>query len=258
MFYPQWNNTTSYPVGAVVVYNGLLYQATYYHNPSSTAAPNVEMGTDPSDPTFYGSQRAWTPYATLPAGGGPSPFVPTTNILTRQIDPSDDYNLGGEFAPGVYGNDQGYSRQEYAGSYNNPTTPCPANECILMIGSNASLIYGNSFQLIKELLNPYKPAGSSYYVSGPMNAPGTVNTLYVWWGIQAAYCFRRSVKLYCETEDASGNVSMVNSTFTPTDDNYNVGPSTPIQWFAPGNESVIFSSYNGFTLQNAFEIAPND
>jgi hypothetical protein len=258
MFYPQWNNTTSYPVNSIVVYNGLLYQATYYHNPASTAEPNVEMGTDPYDPTFFGSQRAWTLYATLPAGGGPTPFVPTTNILVRQVDPNDQYSLMGQYAPGVYGNDQGYSTQEYAGSVNNPTIPCPADKCVVAVSSNASGIYGNAFQLVKELVNPYKPAGSSYYISGGLNPPGTLNTLYVWWGIQAAFCFRRSVKLYCETTDALGNTSIVDNTFVPSDNEYNVGLSTPIQWFEPGNQSVTFTSYSGFSLQNAFDIAPND
>jgi hypothetical protein len=119
------------------------------------------------------------------------------------------------------------------------------------------LVYGNSFQQIRSIQNPVIGPGG-YYIDGPTNYPA-IDTLYVWWGIQAAYGFRRTVTLYCDTIDSSGNPLLQTKTFTPTDDNYNVGPSTPIGWYAPGNESTTFTSYSGvFTLYSAYEIDAND
>jgi len=255
MSYTVWNNVTSYPVNTIVSFNELLYIATFYHDPASTAAPNVETGLHPSNPGLFGLQRSWTLYSTLPTGYSASDFVPDVNILTKPVDVNDQYFFLGATVPGIYGNDQGIAQDYYQGTSNNPTTPCPANKCILMVTNG--LVYGNAFQEIRSIMNPVIGPGG-YYIDGPTNYPA-IDTLYVWWGIQAAYGFRRSVTLYCDTIDASGNPLLQTQTFTPTDDNYNVGPSTAIAWYAPGNQSTTFTSYSGvFTLYSAYEIDAND
>jgi hypothetical protein len=259
MFYPTWDNATSYPVGSIVSFNGLLYEATFYHNPASTLEPNVEMGAHPTDPIFL-TQRSWIIYGALPAGYSPSPFVLAPHILIRQVDFNEHYDLSAQFAPGPYGDDQGISKQEYAGSINYPTTPCPAAKCVVSLSHLGGPIYGTNFQLVKTLYNPVLAPSGTYYIDGPSNPEGETNTLYVWWGIQSPNCFRRSVKLFADTGevDGSGNPIIEEQTFTPTDNTYSVGPATPIEWFAPGNQSVTFSSLPGPALLNAFEIAGND
>jgi hypothetical protein len=255
MPYPVWDNSTSYPVNTIVSFNGLLYIATFYHNPASNSPPNVETGLHPSNPGLFGLQRSWTLYSTLPTGYSASDYVPDVNILTKPVDVNDQYNFLGATVPGIYGNDQGIAQDYYPGTPNATTTPCPANKCILMVTNG--LVYGNSFQEIRSIMNPVL-GPSGYYIDGPTNYPA-IDTLYVWWGIQAAYGFRRTVTLYCDTIDSSGNPLLQTKTFTPTDDNYNVGPSTPIGWYAPGNESTTFTSYSGvFTLHSAYEIDAND
>jgi len=257
MFYPAWDSGTSYAVGSIVSFNGLLYIATFYHDPASTAAPNVETGLHPSNPGLFGLQRSWTLYSTLPTGYLDSVFVPDRNILTKPVDFNDQYSIDGATVPGIYGNDQGVAQDYYIGTPNNPSSPCPANQCISMVATSNGLVYGNSFQEIRSIMNPVM-GPSGYYIDGPTNYPA-IDTLYVWWGIQAAYGFRRSVTLYCDTIDASGNPLLQTQTFTPTDDNYNVGPSTAIAWYAPGNQSTTFTSYSGvFTLYSAYEIDAND
>lgn len=251
MVYAQWNDTTSYPVNTIVVYNGLLYQATAYHNTSSTDAPNVEMGTIPFD-TFFGSQRAWTLYAT-PNGYGTSQFVPGTSVLKNHQDPNDDYTLSGEFAPGIYGNDQGISNQYYAGSTNNPTTPCPANQCVLTINTQGpgGLAYNSTFGITKTLINPVKPSGYTYYINGPLNTYPDPNTLHVWWEFTAPYCFRRPVIF---SADVDGTINT--RTLTPTDDNY-TNFTTPIEWYTPSNSSVTFNFIFSIGYVT-FDIDPND
>lgn len=257
MAYPAWDDATSYPVGSIVTFNNLTYIATSYHNPASTEAPNVEMGTDPYNPIFE-SQRAWTIYATLPPGYQPSQFGLSPHILIKKIDYQDDYVYFGQYAPGPYGNDQGYSTQHFAGSPNNPSTPCPAAKCLVSIYAASGHIYGTSFQLVKTLFNPVLAPSGTYYIDGPAKPDGETNTLYVWWGIQSPSCFRRSVKLFCITINDLYEPVMLEETFTPTDNDYNVGSSTPIEWFAPGNQSVTFTSTHGLDLQNAYEVAEND
>lgn len=250
MSYPQWDNATSYPVGSIVWFNNLLYQATQYHNPANFDPPNVEMGIDPFNPIFL-TQRGWTIYATLPTGYSPSQFVPDTNLLIKQQDINDRYVYFGQYAPGPYG--EGESSQRYAGSLNNPTTPCPADKCISMLSTSGpgGLTYGNTFNVTKTLVNPIKPPGYTYYIDGPLNPYPDPNTLYVWWEFTATYCFRRPVTLTC---DCDGVIQ--NQTFTPTDDNYTT-MSTPVEWYTPGNASATFNfvSYFGDVT---YEIASND
>ena len=255
MPYPVWNNVTSYPIGSIVSFNNLLYIATAYHNPASTTAPNVEMGTDPSFPIF-GSQRSWTLYSTLPTGYLDSVFVPDRNILTKPVDFNDQYSLDGADVPGIYGNQYGIAKDYYIGTPNNPTIPCPANQCISMVATSSGPIYSSGYQEIRTIINPVLGPGG-YYIDGPSNYPST-DTLYVWWGIQAAHAFRRNVTLYCDTFDSTPSPILQTQTFTPTDDNYNVGAATAIGWYAPGNQSVTVTGYIGFTLYSAFEIAVND
>lgn len=258
MSYPQWDNSTSYPVGSIVWFNGLLYEATLYHNPASTLEPNVEMGAHPTQPIFL-TQRSWTIYGVLPTGYSQSPFVLAPRILIRQVDPQDHYVLNAQFAPGPYGDDQGISKQEYAGSPNNPTTPCPAAKCVATLEHLAGSIYGTQFGLIKTLYNPVLAPSGTYYIDGPDKPVGESNTLYVWWSVSSPSVFRRSVKLYCATVDDYYDPVMLEETFVPTDNDYNVGMATPIEWFAPGNQSVSFSSNHPILdLQNAFEIEGND
>jgi hypothetical protein len=190
----------------------------------------------------------------LPTGYSASVFVPDVNILTKPIDPNDQYYSVGNIVPGIYGNDQGFSRDYYPGTPNAPTTPCPANKCILMVTDGP--VYGITFQELRTITNPVLGPGG-YYIDGPTNYPAT-DTLYVWWGIQAAYGFRRNVTLYCDTFDSSSNPILQTQTFTPTDDNYNVAQATPIEWYAPGNQSVTFTGYIGLTLYPAYEIDGND
>lgn len=248
MSYPQWDNATSYPVGSIVWFNNLLYQATGYHDPASTLAPNVEMGTDPFNPIFL-SQRSWTLYATLPTGYSPSQFIPTTSILIKQQDINDRYVFFGQYAPSPYG--YGESSQRYAGSSNNPTTPCPADKCISMLVTGSGLTYGDGFNVTKILVNPVKPPGYTYYISGPYNPYPDPNTLYVWWEFASTYCFRRPVVLTCECDGV-----IQNQTFTPTDDNYTT-MATPVEWYTPGNASATFSFVSGFG-DVTYDIAPND
>jgi hypothetical protein len=245
--YPQWDSAVSYPVGSIVWFNNLLYQATQYHDPASSLAPNVEMGTDPFNPIFL-TQRSWTLYATLPTGYNPSQFVPDTNLLIKQQDINDRYVLFGQYAPGPYG--EGESSQRYAGSSNNPTTPCPADKCISMVAASGG-VYGNLFAVTKTLVNPVKPPGYTYYIDGPLNPYPDPNTLCVWWEFNATYCFRRPVVLTC---DCDGVIQ--NQTFTPTDDNYTT-MSTPVEWYTPGNASVTFS-FVGYFGDVTYDIAPND
>jgi hypothetical protein len=248
MSYPQWDNATSYPVGSIVWFNNLLYQATGYHDTASTLAPNVEMGTDPFNPIFL-SQRSWTLYATLPTGYSPSQFAPDTNILIKQQDINDRYVFFGQYAPSPYG--FGESSQLYAGSSNNPTTPCPADKCISMLATGSGFTYANTFNITKQLVNPVKPPGYTYYISGPYNPYPDPNTLYVWWEFNATYCFRRPVVLTCECDGV-----IQNQTFTPTDDNYTT-MATPVEWYTPGNASATFSFVSGFG-DVTYDIAPND
>lgn len=256
MAYPAWDSGTSYAVGSIVSFNGLLYIATFYHDPANTDAPNVETGLHPSQPALFGLQRSWTIYSTLPTGYSASNFLPDVNILTKPIDPNDQYNFLGATVPGIYGNDQGIAQDYYPGTPNAPTSPCPVNKCILMVTTTNGPVYGNGFQEIKTIFNPVLGPGG-YYIAGPTNDPDP-DTLYVWWGIQATYGFRRSVTLYCDTFDDSPSPILLTQTFTPTDDNYNVGPATPIEWYAPGNESMTFTGYISFTLYSAYEIDGND
>ena len=256
MAYPAWDSGTSYPVNSIVSFNGLLYIATFYHDPANTDPPNVETGLHPSQPALFGLQRSWTLYSTLPTGYSASAFVPDVNILTKPIDPNDQYNYIGATVPGIYGNDQGVAQDYYTGTPNAPTSPCPANKCILMTASTNGSVYGNGFQEIRAIINPVLGPGG-YYIDGPTNDPAS-DTLYVWWGIQAAYGFRRSVTLYCDTFDSSPSPILKTQTFTPTDNNYNVGAATPIEWYAPGNESMTFTGYISFTLYSAYEIDGND
>lgn len=248
MSYPTWSSAVSYSVGSIVWYNNLLYQATQYHDPASTLAPNIETGSDPLNPIFL-TQRSWTLYAILPTGYLASEFVPDSNLLIKQQDINDRYVYFGEYAPSPYG--EGESLQRYAGSPNNPTTPCPANQCISMVTTASGNTYANFFNVTKLLVNPIKPTGYTYYIDGPLNTYPTPNTLYVWWEFSATYCFRRDVVITCECDGV-----VQNQTFTPTDDNYTTG-STPVEWYTPGNASVTFSfvsSYGDVT----YEVAPND
>lgn len=267
MFYPTWDNATSYPVGSIVSFNGLLYLATLYHNPASTTEPNVEMGTNPSAPVFFGSQRSWTIYGALPPGYSPSPFILTTAILTRKLDPNDDYDFGGQFAPGIYGDDQGISKQEYAGSVNNPTTPCPASKCDVNLNDIRGSIYGSNAQYIYELFNPVLSSTGDYYINGPLNPDGETNTLYVWWATQSPSRFRRSITINAQTGYDEFTFEPINETetFVPDDNTYSVGGSYDMRrWIAPGNQSATFVSMAmpgvSFVpvLLNAYEIAPND
>jgi hypothetical protein len=215
------------------------------------------MGAHPTEPIFL-TQRSWTIYGVLPTGYSPSPFVLGPAILIRQVDPNEHYVLNAQFAPGPYGDDQGISKQEYAGSINYPTTPCPAAKCVASLSRLAGAIYGTSFQLVKTLYNPVLAPSGTYYIDGPDNPEGETNSLYVWWATQSPSCFRRSVKLFCGTFDEFYDPLMLEETFTPTDNTYSVGAATPIEWFAPGNQSVIFSSTRPMSLENAFDIAGND
>ena len=250
MAYPAWDNATSYPIGSIVTYNNLTYIATGYHDPANFDPPNVEMGTDPFNPIFL-TQRGWTLYATLPTGYNPSQFVPDTNLLIKQQDINDRYVYLGQYAPGPYG--EGESYQRYAGSLNNPTTPCPADKCISTIVTSGpgGFAYANTFNITKQLVNPIKPPGYTYYIDGPLNPYPDPNTLYVWWEFNATYCFRRPVTLTC---DCDGVIQ--NQTFTPTDNNYTT-MSTPVQWYTPGNASATFSFVSYFG-DITYEIASND
>jgi len=206
------------------------------------------MGTDPFNPIFL-SQRSWTLYATLPTGYAPSQFIPTTSILIKQQDINDRYVFYGQYAPSPYG--YGESSQRYAGSSNNPTTPCPADKCISMLVTGSGLTYGDGFNVTKILVNPVKPPGYTYYIDGPYNPYPNPNTLYVWWEFASTYCFRRPVVLTCECDGV-----IQNQTFTPTDDNYTT-MATPVEWYTPGNASATFSFVSNFG-DVTYDIAPND
>lgn len=247
MAYPEWESGISYPVGSIVTYNDLTYEATQYHDPANFDPPNVEMGTDPVNPIFE-TQRGWTIYA---ATALPYYFA-KNNVLIKHQDNNDDYVYFGQYAPGPYINDA-QSIQYFAGSPNNPTTPCPADKCITMVEGPA---YQDGFAIVRELINPIKPAGYTYYISGPSNYPSP-DTLYVWWGAASTYCFRRQVTLTCAVSDLDGNITIENKSFTPSDDNYNLVYSTGIEWCTPGNVSTTFSfvGYHGFV---SYDIEGND
>lgn len=268
MAYPEWESGTSYPIGSIVAYNNLTYIATGYHDPANFDPPNVEMGTDPFNPIFL-TQRGWTIYATLPTGYSPSAYILSTAILTRKLDFNDDYVFGGQFAPGPYGDDQGISKQEYAGSVNNPTTPCPASKCDVNLNDIRGSLYGSNGQFLfdGELINPVLSPSGLYYIDGPLNPDGESNTLYVWWCNQSPSRFRRSIKIYAIIgyDDVTGDPIIDEKTIVPNDDNYNVGFSTGIMnWRAPGNESAQFVSIPAPGSQvvpellGAFEIDGND
>ena len=262
MSYPTWDDATSYPINSIVWFNNLLYQATFYHDPANTDKPNVEMGLHPYDPAFYGSQRGWVIYGVLPPGYSPSPIVLSAFRLIKKIDPYDDYTIG-SVDTGPYG--EGISEQHFSGSINNPTIPCPANQCGPVLEHLSGSIYGASFGFMYELVNPVLAPSGDYYINGPLNEPGEPNTLYVWWSVRSPSLFRRSVKLFAELgTDEFGHLIIGEQTFTPTDDTYNVGASTPIQWYAPGNQSVTFTSIPAPTeeiapiLLSAYEIDGNN
>jgi len=249
MAYPEWESGTSYPVGSIVSYNNLEYIATQYHDPANFDPPNVEMGTDPYNPIFL-TQRGWTIHATLPAGYSPTPYALGTNLLIRQVDVNDWYDgYNAQYAPSPY--NDATSLQVYAGSLNNPTIPCPANQCILMVTNG---VYTNSpGQFTRILLNPVKPPGYTYYINGPMKPDGETNVLHHWWQFPSTYMFCRSVTFQCEEDGVP-----VSKTINPTDDNY-TNMTTPLEWYTPSNSDFTLNFlYSGGDIGNNYDIAPND
>jgi hypothetical protein len=259
MFYPAWDNATSYPVNSIVSFNGLLYIATFYHDPASTVAPNVETGLHPVYPALFGLQRSWTLYSTLPTGYTASPFSLSYRVLISPVEENDRYFRFNE-VPGIY--NEGISREELTGTFTNVNSPCPLDKCVVSIDHVSGPIYGTSFSYAYTLFNPVLAPSGTYYQNGPDNAPGGTNTLYIWWRTSSPSVFQRSVTIYAETGiDPSGNPVITQTTFVPSDNTYNNGAGAMLFWYAPGNQDAIFTSGEigmPVFIEAAYDVAPND
>lgn len=251
MSYPTWNNATTYLVDSIVYFEGILYQATLYHNPSNTEPPNVEMRE--VDPLF-GPQRGWTIYCGPQPSGSFGGRQQATMTATKQpYDPDDDWTLAmvsnNKYQPSPYG--VGFSNTIYQGTNNNPTTPCPKGDCQVYFDNGA--VYDGSVNHYEFtiLVNPVlvtMPDGRTFYTNGP---EAETNTSFVFFFHDAGWAYKRTFE--CTYKRGGDPVTQESQTFVGEEKFYirppfilQVQPFPPFTgwdapYFAPGNEAFTVS-----------------